>query len=90
VDPVPDPLFLRKYGSAWNRTRASGSVARNSDRRTPRKENQTDARKLPSQDISIEKTQTNIHDSSGLRTHDRRHRAGEDIFCLDRAATDRH
>jgi hypothetical protein len=31
VDPVPDKLFLRKYGSAGNRTRASGSVARNSD-----------------------------------------------------------
>jgi hypothetical protein len=31
VDPVPDPLFLRKFGSAGNRTRASGTVARNSD-----------------------------------------------------------
>jgi hypothetical protein len=31
VDPVPDPLLLRKSGSARNRTRASGSVARNSD-----------------------------------------------------------
>jgi hypothetical protein len=30
VDPVPDPLPLRKSGSAGNRTRASGSVARNS------------------------------------------------------------
>jgi hypothetical protein len=30
VDPVPDPL-LRKSGSAVNRTRTSGSVARNSD-----------------------------------------------------------
>jgi hypothetical protein len=30
VDPVPDPLLLRKYGSAGNRTH-SGSVARNSD-----------------------------------------------------------
>jgi hypothetical protein len=30
VDPVPDPLLLRKSGSARNRTRASGSVARNS------------------------------------------------------------
>jgi hypothetical protein len=29
VDPVPDPLLLRKYGSAGNRTRTSGSVARN-------------------------------------------------------------
>jgi hypothetical protein len=29
VDPVPDPLFLRKSGSAWNRTRTSGSVPRN-------------------------------------------------------------
>jgi hypothetical protein len=34
VDPVPDPLFLRKSGSARNRTRTSGSVARNSDRWT--------------------------------------------------------
>jgi hypothetical protein len=31
VDPTPDPLLLRKSGSAGNRTRASGSVARNSD-----------------------------------------------------------
>jgi hypothetical protein len=31
VDPVPDPLFLRKSGNAGNRTRTSGSVARNSD-----------------------------------------------------------
>jgi hypothetical protein len=31
VDPVPDPLLLRKPGSAGNRTRTSGSVARNSD-----------------------------------------------------------
>jgi hypothetical protein len=29
VDPVPDPLLF--YGSAGNRTRASGSVAKNSD-----------------------------------------------------------
>jgi hypothetical protein len=29
VDLVPDPLLLRKSGSAWNRTRTSGSVARN-------------------------------------------------------------
>jgi hypothetical protein len=28
VDPVPDPLLLRKSGSAENRTRTSGSVAR--------------------------------------------------------------
>jgi hypothetical protein len=26
VDSVPDPLLLRKYGSAGNRTRTSGSV----------------------------------------------------------------
>jgi hypothetical protein len=32
VDPVPDPLLLRKSGSAGNRTRTSGSVARNPDR----------------------------------------------------------
>jgi hypothetical protein len=31
VDPVPDPLLLRKSGRAGNRTRASGSVVRNSD-----------------------------------------------------------
>jgi hypothetical protein len=31
VDPVPDPLPLRKSGIAGNRTRTSGSVARNSD-----------------------------------------------------------
>jgi hypothetical protein len=29
VDPVPDPLFFS--GSAGNRTRVSGSVAKNSD-----------------------------------------------------------
>jgi hypothetical protein len=29
--PVPDPQLLRKSGSAGNRTRASGSIARNSD-----------------------------------------------------------
>jgi hypothetical protein len=34
VDPVPDPLLLRKSGSAGNRTRTSGSVARNSGHRT--------------------------------------------------------
>jgi hypothetical protein len=27
VDPVPDSLLFRKPGNAWNRTRASGSVA---------------------------------------------------------------
>jgi hypothetical protein len=31
VDPVPDPLLLRKSGSAGNRTRPSRSVARNFD-----------------------------------------------------------
>jgi hypothetical protein len=31
VDAVPDPLLLRKSGSAGNRTRTSGSIARNSD-----------------------------------------------------------
>jgi hypothetical protein len=30
-DLVPDPLLLRKFGSAGNRTRAFGSIARNSD-----------------------------------------------------------
>jgi hypothetical protein len=34
VDPVPDPLFLRKSDSAINRTQTSGSVARNSDHQT--------------------------------------------------------
>jgi hypothetical protein len=31
MDPVPDPLLLRKSGSTENGTRTSGSVARNSD-----------------------------------------------------------
>jgi hypothetical protein len=31
VDPVPDPLLLRKSGSSKNQTRTSESVARNSD-----------------------------------------------------------
>jgi hypothetical protein len=31
VDPVPDPLLLRKSGSAGNRTQTSASVAKNSD-----------------------------------------------------------
>jgi hypothetical protein len=34
VDPVPDPLLLRESDSAGNRTRTSGSVARNSDHYT--------------------------------------------------------
>jgi hypothetical protein len=34
VDPVPDPLLLRKSGSAQNLTRTLGSVARNSDHYT--------------------------------------------------------
>jgi hypothetical protein len=34
VDPVPDPLLLRKSGSAGNRNRTSGSVARNYDHKT--------------------------------------------------------
>jgi hypothetical protein len=34
VEPVPDPLLLRKSGNAGNRTRTSGSVARYSDHYT--------------------------------------------------------
>jgi hypothetical protein len=34
VDPVPDPLLLTKSGSAGNRTRTSGSLARSSDHQT--------------------------------------------------------
>jgi hypothetical protein len=34
VDPVPDPLLLRKSGSAANRTWTSGSLAKNSDHYT--------------------------------------------------------
>jgi hypothetical protein len=34
VDPVPDPLLLRKFSSAGNRTRTYGSVVRNSDHYT--------------------------------------------------------
>jgi hypothetical protein len=31
VDPFPDPLLLRKSGSAGNRTQTSEYIARNSD-----------------------------------------------------------
>jgi hypothetical protein len=31
ADSVPDPLLLRKSGSAGNRTRTYGSAAKNSD-----------------------------------------------------------
>jgi hypothetical protein len=31
VDPVPDPVLVRKSGSAGNRSRTSGYVARNYD-----------------------------------------------------------
>jgi hypothetical protein len=31
VDPVPEPLLVRKSGRDGNGTRTSGSVARNSD-----------------------------------------------------------
>jgi hypothetical protein len=34
VDPVPGPLLLRESGRAGNRTRTSGSAARNSDNTT--------------------------------------------------------
>jgi hypothetical protein len=34
VDPVPDPLLIRTFGSAGNRTRTFGSVARNSHHKT--------------------------------------------------------
>jgi hypothetical protein len=34
MDPVPDSLFLRKFGSARNRTRTSGLVDKNSDHYT--------------------------------------------------------
>jgi hypothetical protein len=34
VDPVPDPLLLRKSNSAGDQTQTSGSVARNSDHKT--------------------------------------------------------
>jgi hypothetical protein len=34
MEPVPDPLLLRKSGSAGNGTQTSGSVARNSDNYT--------------------------------------------------------
>jgi hypothetical protein len=41
VDPVPDPLLLRKSGSTGNRTRTTGSVARNSDHWTTKEALQT-------------------------------------------------
>jgi hypothetical protein len=39
VDPVPDPLLLRKSGSIGNRTQNSGSAARNSYHLTTEKVN---------------------------------------------------
>ena len=50
MDPVPDPLLLRKSGSAGNRTRDSVSVARNSDRKLivkPNNENFNDFYSTP-------------------------------------------
>jgi hypothetical protein len=37
MDPVPDPLLLREFGSPGNRTRTSGSVARKSYTRPQRR-----------------------------------------------------
>jgi hypothetical protein len=37
VDPDPNPLLLRKSGSAGNQTRTSGSVARNLTTRPQRR-----------------------------------------------------
>jgi hypothetical protein len=34
VEPIPDPLLLRKSGSVGNRPRTSGSIARNSNQTT--------------------------------------------------------
>jgi hypothetical protein len=34
VDPIPDPLLLRKSGSARNRTRTSGSIAKSFDKKS--------------------------------------------------------
>jgi hypothetical protein len=39
VDPVPDPPLVRKSGSAGNRNRASGSVAKNSEHYTKHVDN---------------------------------------------------
>jgi hypothetical protein len=49
VDPVPDPLLLRKSGTAGNRTRTPGSVAKNSDARPQRRLNNTN----PDKNISV-------------------------------------
>jgi hypothetical protein len=57
VDPVPDPLLLRKSGSAGNRTRTSGSVVRNCDHETTEEVTETivcvifQTRSLPERDI---------------------------------------
>jgi hypothetical protein len=34
VDPVPDPVLLRKFGTAGNRTRTSRYADRDSDHKT--------------------------------------------------------
>jgi hypothetical protein len=50
---------------------------------TPWMEDQPAARLLPSQrTIQTEKMHTDIHASSGIRTHDPSVRAGEDGACL--------
>jgi hypothetical protein len=41
VDPVPDPLLLRKSGSAGNRTWTSGSVARTPTTKPQRRSEET-------------------------------------------------
>jgi hypothetical protein len=46
VDPVTDPLLLRKSGSAGNQIRTSGSVARNSDNETTEAVLQLDIKEL--------------------------------------------
>jgi hypothetical protein len=46
VDLVPDPLLLRKSGSAGNRIRTSGSAARNSDNYTTEEANSITCIKL--------------------------------------------
>jgi hypothetical protein len=45
------------------------------------------SRPLPTQDRNAEETQTGIHVSGGIRTHDPIVRAGEDIHALDCTAT---
>jgi hypothetical protein len=66
VDPVPDPLLLRKSGSSGNRTRNLWICSQ----------------ELWPLDHRGGLKRRDIHASSGIRTYDSSDQAGKDISCL--------